>query len=197
MNRSVNTLILALALTAMASCASFRTGNVEPESDETVIVQVREFYRSSTVDVVAWAPEETGYGLHAMVRRDGNLVRDHRLYVSTLYLGTGFFRNTATFGPGEAFRRRRFVEMIAPHEQLLEATGIFRDVQYCYGWPRCSPRQTGGARLPDSLLRASRDSVSVRFYDSAGSELIVTVRRDVIAPYLKAVDSVTAALRKN
>ncbi len=196
MTRALNALLLALALPAAASCALLRTGNVEPEA-EAVVVQVREYNRSSTVDVVAWAPEETGYGLHAMVRRDGNLVRDHRLYVSTLYLGTGFFRNASTFGPGEAFRRRRFVEMIAPHEQLLEATGLFHDAQHCYGWARCSPRQTGGARLPDSLLRASRDSLSVRFYDSAGSELIVTVRRDVIDPYLKAVDSVTAALRKN
>jgi hypothetical protein len=52
-------------------------------------------------------------------------------------------------------------------------------------------------RVPDSVLRANRDSLAVRFYGSAGSELIITVYRDLIDPYLATVDSLSAALRKN
>lgn len=181
--------ILMLAA-AVAGCATMRT-----EPAETTVVQVREYDRSPTVNVVAWAPDDDGYGLQAIVRRDGTLVRDHRFYVSTLYLGAGFFRNTgATFGQG-AINGRRFVEMIAPQELLLEREGLSRDVHYCLGWPRCSPRETGGARVPDSVLRASRDSVSLRFYDRYATEMVLTLRRDVIDPYLRTVDSVAAALR--
>lgn len=181
--------ILMLAA-AVAGCATMRT-----EPAETTVVQVREYDRSPTVNVVAWAPDDDGYGLQAIVRRDGTLVRDHRFYVSTLYLGAGFFRNTgATFGHG-AINGRRFVEMIAPQELLLEREGLSRDVHYCLGWPRCSPRETGGARVPDSVLRASRDSVSLRFYDRYATEMVLTLRRDVIDPYLRTVDSVAAALR--
>jgi hypothetical protein len=190
MSFRVDSALAVLALSAVAGCATMRT-----DPDESTVVQVREYTRSPAISVVAWAPDDSGYGLQAMVRRDGTLVRDHRFYVSTVYLGTGFFRNTAaSFGHG-ALDRRGFVEMIAPQELLLEREGIARDVHYCFGWPRCSPRETGGARVPDSVLRASRDSVSVRFYDRYATEMVFTLRRDVIDPYLRAVDSVAAALR--
>jgi hypothetical protein len=183
--------LIVLAASALAGCASMRT-----EPVESTVVQVREYRRSPAVSVVAWAPDDSGYGLHAMVRRDGTLVRDHRFYVSTVYLGTGFFRNTAApFGHG-ALDRRSFVEMIAPQELLLEREGLARDVHYCFGWPRCSPRETGGARVPDSVLRASRDSVSVRFYDRYATGMVFTLRRDVIDPYLRTVDSVALALKQ-
>lgn len=183
--------LLVLTASTAAGCATMRT-----EPAESTVVQVREYNRSTTVDVVAWAPDDNGYGLRAMLRRDGTLVRDHRFYVTTFYLGASFFRNTgATFGPGAAFDGRRFIEMIAPQELLLEREGITRDVHYCFGWPRCSPRETGGARVPDSVLRASRDSVSLRFHDRYATEMVLTLRRDVIDPYLRTVDSVAAALR--
>jgi hypothetical protein len=46
------------------------------------------------------------------------------------------------------------------------------------------------------VLRASRDSVSLRFYDRYATEMVLTLRRDVIDPYLRTVDSVAAALRR-
>jgi len=190
MNVRVDFPSLALALAAVTGCATIRSDDVE-----TTVVQVREYNRSSTVNVLAWAPDDDGYGLQTMVRRDGTLVRDHRFYVSALYLGAGFFRSTGvTLGP--ALNGRRFVEMIAPQELLLEREGLSRDVHYCFGWPRCSPLETGGARVPDSVLRASRDSVSLKFYDRYATEMIFTLRRDVIDPYLRTVDSVAAALRR-
>ena len=190
MNMRVDFPLLVLVASAIAGCATMRA-----EPAESTVVQVREYNRSTTVNVVAWAPDDNGYGLHAMVRRDGTLVRDHRFYVTTAYLGAGFFRNTgATFGHG-AINGRRFIEMIAPEELMLEREGIARDIHYCFGWPRCSPRETGGARVPDSILRANRDSVSLRFYDRYATEMILTLRRDVIDPYLRTVDSVAAALR--
>ena len=192
MNTRIALPLFVVALSALGACATMRT-----DPTETTVVQVREYNRSPTVNVVAWAPDDNGYGLRAKVRRDGTLVRDHRFYVSTFYLGAGFFRNTgATFRPSAAFDGRRFIEMIAPREQLLEREGISRDVHYCLGWPRCSPYETGGARIPDSVLRASRDSVSLKFYDRYATGMILTLRRDVIDPYLRTVDSVAVALRK-
>jgi len=191
MNPRVEFRLLLLSLAALAGCPTMRLA-----PDDAAVVQARAYSRSPPVDVLAWGPDDNGYGLQTMVRRDGTLLRDHRFYVSAVYLGAGFFRNSgATFGPGAAFDARRFIEMIAPQELLLEREGIARDVHYCFGWPRCSPRETAGARVPDSVLRASRDSVSLRFYDRHATEMIVTLRRDVIDPYLRTVDSVAAALR--
>jgi hypothetical protein len=44
------------------------------------------------------------------------------------------------------------------------------------------------------MLRANRDSVAIRLYTRGGMETIVTLRRDLIDPYLAKVDSVSAAL---
>jgi len=170
-----------------------------PHSDLTIeapgaapaIVQVYEYRRSPTVTILAWAPEESAYGLRAWIRRDGSLVRDHRFYVSTWYDG-----GTFTYIGGSHIRRG-FFETVAPAARLLEPTGLFRDAHSCHAWPECSPYATRGARVPDAMLRANRDSVSIRLYGRGGAELIVTIRRDVIDPYLRAVDSVSAALRKS
>lgn len=47
------------------------------------------------------------------------------------------------------------------------------------------------------LFRDGRDSVVVKVYGRNGSESVITLRRDVIDPYLETVASVSAALRKN
>jgi hypothetical protein len=153
-------------------------GDTIGATPEPATVQVRYFSFSPTVSVVAWASSEAGYGLRAWMRRDGSLIRDHRIYVST------FYEPAVRAYPHAAVPPRK-----------LRMTGISRDVYACYFGERCSPPETYGARIPDELLRASRDSVAVTFY-GRGRELTVTVRRDLIDAYLTAIDSVRAQLRR-
>lgn len=134
---------------------------------------------SPTVSIVGWDADETEYGLRAVVRRDGTLVRDHRLYVSTYIV----------------YGTREFSRAMTPTRSLL-LTGLSRDPRPCQGGPICTPPETFGARLPDALLRANRDSVTVRFYGRSGRELVITLRRELIDAYLHAVDSVIAELRQ-
>lgn len=169
---------------------------------EPPIVQVREFPHSSIVSVVAWSPDESEFGLRAgLSRQEGSLIRDHRLYVSTYWLG----RNPVTdrrayLTPVSLSLRSRLggvAETVTPARQLVKVAGIFRDDRACfYDMDTCTPFETFEVRLPDEMLRANRDSVAVRLYGRGGTETIITVRRELIDAYLAKVDSVTAALRK-
>ena len=149
------------------------SGDAEPST-----VELRYFSFSPTVSVVSWPAEESWYGLRTSVRRDGSLVRDHRLYVSTFF---------------EPWMRSMYRAAIPPRG--LEMIGVSRDAYACY-FGRCSPFETLSVRVPDDVLRATRDSVTVTFYGSGNRQLLVTLRRDLIDPYLASVDSVSAALRK-
>ncbi len=51
------------------------------------------------------------------------------------------------------------------------------------------------AAIPDAVLRANRDSLVVTFYTHSNSEFLVSFRRDLLDGYLRAVDSVSTALR--
>jgi hypothetical protein len=166
---------------------------------EPLTIQVREFPHSATVSVVVWNPEEPDYGLRATLRRDGSLVRDHRLYVSTYYFGydaiggqTSYARNTnrPLLNP-----QHWFVRTVVPALDQLQSTGTIRDAEACH-WGSCSPFETFEVRVPDSLLRANRDSVAIKLYGRGDGEFVLAVRRDLIDPYLRTVDSVAAALRK-
>lgn len=144
------------------------------------IVQVRDFPASSIVS--GWAADATSYGLRAQVGRDGRLEGglrrgDHRLFLSTIYVGH--------FGG--------FVHAVGPKGVLLPRGGVARDDYACYGGHACSPMQTVGVLVPDALLRANRDSLVVRFHPASGRNWTVTLRRDLIDRYLGAVDSVAAA----
>jgi hypothetical protein len=155
-------------------------GDTIGEAQDSTTIELRYFRFSPTVSVVGWMDEDTGYGLRGVVRRDGSLVRDHRLYVITYYAPDvrAFPHATVPSGP-------------------LKMTGISRDTYHCYFGDKCSPYETFGVRIPDRILRANRDSVAVTFYENEGRKLIVTVRRDLIDAYLKAVDSVSAELRRH
>ncbi len=142
-------------------------------------IEVRYYAHSPTVTIVGWDPTETAYGLRAWLRRDGSLIRAHRLYVSTYYTPA----------------RPAFTRAVTP-SRPLELTGISRDVHWCVGGRPCSPPETFGAFIPDSLLRSNRDSIAVTFYNRRGRELLITLHRDLIDAYLGRLDSVVAVMRK-
>jgi hypothetical protein len=146
---------------------------------EPATIEVRYYAHSPTVTIVGWDPTETAYGLRAWLRRDGSLIRDHRLYVSTYYTPA----------------RPAFTRAVTP-SRPLELTGVSRDMFACVGGRPCSPPETFGALIPDALLRSNRDSIAVRFYNRAGRELLVVLHRDLIDAYLGRLDSVVAVMRK-
>jgi hypothetical protein len=198
-------LITAAAL-AICACASGRgrattavtaSSATPADSAPPPIVQVRDFSHSALVDVIAWSPDESEYGLRSSLLRDGTLVHgEHELFVSTYYesvrispyLNASYSRSNG---------RRNTVMTTAPEAHLLLSAGVRRDPQACIEWPICSPLTIQAVRVPDELLRANRDSFAVRFYGRANSALIVSVYRDLIDAYLRKVDSVSAALRKH
>lgn len=142
-------------------------------------IEVRYYAHSPTVTIVGWDAMETAYGLRAWLRRDGSLIRGHRLYVSTYYTAA----------------KPTFIRAVTP-SRPLELTGVSRDVRSCAGGRPCPPGETFGALVPDELLRANPDSIPVTFYDGAGRELLIILHRDLIEAYLGRVDSVVAEMRK-
>ena len=183
------------AASLVANPQAADSANATPAA-ERPIVQVRSFPHSAVVTVVAWTPDEPEYGLRASLARDGALIRDHQLYVSTDFENVSISPYVSAVY-SKASARRNFVETTAPVERVLLSDGVFRDIDACAGWPQCSPLMIRTVRVPDELLRANRDSLAVRFYGRAGSELIIAIRRELIDPYLQKFDSVSAALRKN
>ncbi len=141
-------------------------------------IEVRYYAHSPTVTIVGWDPAETGYGLRASLRRDGSLIWGHRLYVSTYYTP----------------ELPRFTRAVTPWRPL-EVTGISRDIFACVGGRPCSPPETFGAFIPDTVLRSSRDSLAVTFYNRAGRELRIILHRELIEAYLGRLDSVVAVMR--
>jgi hypothetical protein len=152
----------------------------------SAVVQVREYPRSPTVMILGWSAEAAAYGIRTQVRRDGSFDGEHTLYVSAVDIA-----------PVVAGGGSRLVRTIVPAGRQLEAGRIVRDPDYCLTPGRCTPYEYLGVRVPDALLRASRDSLSVRLvqYGHGGADLVATLPRVVVASYLATVDSVTAALR--
>jgi hypothetical protein len=109
-------------------------------------------------------------------------VNDPRVYTKPVVLG----KATGLHG---------VVETVTPANQVLQATGVTHDDRACYyDVHTCTPFEAFDLRLPDEMLRGNRDSIAVRLYGPGGTEVIVTVRRNLIDPYLAKVDSVSAAL---
>ena len=150
----------------------------------TPVVQVRDYPHDPSVVVVAWQPSESNWGLRSSVRRDGRLENDHWFYVSTIYLG-----NIAT---------PRFVNMFEPKTRNVEAISNPNDTHFCNESNVCSPKAYMAARIPDNILRTHPDSIVLRFPSSRASDGVVdvTIRRDLIDPYLATVDSVVASFKK-
>jgi hypothetical protein len=182
----VHTIILAAAFAGALACAKPLKLDVAPTVFDSATVVVRYYPWSPTVSVVAWDPDETGYGLRATLRMDGSLIRDHQIYVSTFYLVNyrAYFRADWAAFSGDSARPLLFA-------------GLRRDVHYCDGDDVCSPYETLNARIPDAFLKAARDSLVVRVSGRFGHEEFITVPRHVIDAYLERVASVSMALRKS
>lgn len=196
------TLALLCALAAPAACAPAGAGGAttlpvaadRPTAADSVdataapgppIVQLRDFPSASSIAIRAWTPDAAAYGLQARVGRDGSLHGgvqrgDHRLYMSTFYVND----------------KGGFSHAVAPDGTLLRHGGAATDTHACDDIDRCAPRTTVGVSVPDALLRANRDSLVVDFRPGAGRAWSVTLRRELIAAYLGAVDSVAAARRR-
>lgn len=151
----------------------------QADSASVATIEVRYYAHSPTVTIVGWDAGETAYGLRAWLRRDGSLIEDHRLYVSTYYTPA----------------RPVFTRAETP-SRPLELTGISRDFHACVGGKPCSPPETFGALIPDALLRSNADSIPVTFYDRGHRELVITLHRDLIDAYLGRLDSLIAVIRK-
>lgn len=164
--------------TASHVVAPSQTESIDAQSD-SVIVQVRYFSFSPTVSVLAWN-RESDYGLRAWIRRDGSLVGHHQIYVST-------YRHPSL----------RSLPWASIPSRPLFTTGISGDNYACYFGKPCSPFETFGAIIRDEVLRPTRDNIPVTFYGYDGSQMIVTLNRDLIAAYLTAIDSVSTELRRS
>ena len=164
--------------------------DAEAQADtvDTAVVRVREFPQSSTVTVVAWGASDPRYGLRSMLRRDGSLIRDHTLYISTGYA-------PVTGGTGILIVPRDYIQTVAPSGHALRYNGVLRDYQPCQGGEGCSPTEAFTARVPDELLRAGLDSLTVRLAARGGTDATLTVPGEVILAFLSTVDSVSTALR--
>lgn len=158
---------------------------IDPAAVPPPVVQVREFWRSSVISVVAWDVDDAAFGLRASVSRTGELVGgrqfgDHRLYLTPLYARDmgGFKHASVTLG------------------QPLLGEGTQRDSYSCFYGKECSPMVTFGVGIPDSILRANRDSLVVTFFPIVYEPWTITLRRELITAYLNKVDSVRADVRR-
>lgn len=186
-----------IALLAAAGCAypvvptvvsNRLTPAVAPDSGAkgdagVTVVEVRTYSISPTLSVIAWDAAEPEWGIRTVVPRNGerrpatSRLTDHRLYIAT----------TAIVEPGGP--RRASLDSHA-----LRLDPVMRESHACDGG-NCLPAATYGIAIPDTIMRSDRDSLVVKLYTRTDSELSFTLRRDLIAGYLRAVDSVTAALR--
>ena len=169
------------------SAHAARGGN-EVASDTSVlaapIVQVRTFPNSAVVSVVAWDKSDAAFGLRTSVTRTGELIGglrfgDHRLYLTPLY----------------ARDMGGFAYASVPPGRLLLGAGAESDVYSCFYGKDCSPMTTVGVRIPDSLLRADRDSLAIAFVPRVLEPWKITLRRELIDAYLARVDSVITESR--
>lgn len=187
--RYVAGLIGALTI-GVVGCSRFSIGRepelprpaVEAEGD-TIEVAVRDYPRSPTIDVVAWRVDEPWHGVRASVRPDGTLVEGHRVFIAAEALP-----NAARFEGATWHGYFRHMTISQP----LEPMGARQDLFSCQRSHGCSPHRILTARLADSLLRGSRDSIVVRLQGWSDVPEEFVLRRPLIDAYLTRLDSVRA-----
>ena len=188
--------ILLLATVASAACSvPFAGGGSSAESSTTSVaaadsipprpvVQAREYAQSAVINVLGWDANDAAIGLSTAVTRSGELSGgrqrgDHRLYMTPLVV--------------EEMGGFKYASIDFRHQLLPTPTE--RDAYACFYGRDCSPTVTLGVRVPDSLLRANKDSLVVTFFPTVLRPWKVLVPREVVNAYLKKVDSVVAAVR--
>jgi len=188
-------LILATFVIGVAGCSPplFGDGHLArfsaqqeaaPDTTEVAppVVQVRDFPHASVASVFAWEPDDAQMGLSTSVTRTGKLVGglragDHQLYIDVIQARLmGGFKYATVAG-----------------DYLLLRTKARRDSEACFYGRVCTPMISVGVRIPDSLLRANRDSLVVTFHPVAMQPWTVTLRPELITAYLQRVDSVVAS----
>jgi hypothetical protein len=137
------------------------------------------------VSVVAWDPADAVFGLRTSITRSGTLVGgnrygDHRLFMTPVFVSDmgGFRQAIDTAG------------------KVLVPLGATKDPYNCFYGKQCSPMVSVGVRVPDALLRASRDSLVVTFLPSVLEPWTISLSHELISAYLKKVDSVVAEMRQ-
>jgi hypothetical protein len=169
---------------ASLSSQSVITPGMRPLSADAPVptVAVRDYWNAYSTAVVSWDKNEDYQGLRAAVLRDGTVAYDHVVYLSTFSIP-----NTRAFYNAKWFA---FVDAEVGGEQLL-VQGVRSDQFNCQGKSGCSPYLTFRARIPDHLLRNSRDSLVVKVVALDGYETDIALRGEVIASHLAKVDSIS------
>jgi hypothetical protein len=149
------------------------------------VVQVRDLPHSPTVAIVAWDSESPGAGLRTRLLRDGSVLGEARRGEHGLYLSSVLV--DANGG---------FAHAVAQDGKLLRMTGKSADIDACRFDNVCSPREIVGLGVPDEWLRQHRDSIVVTLRPRTGHNWTVRLDGALIDSYLRAIDSVSAALKK-
>jgi hypothetical protein len=154
--------------------------------DVAPIVQVRDYWHSASVSVVAWDVDDPEFGIRTSITRSGKLVGGLRTGDHSLYMTPYLLRDMGGFAHAA----------VDPKKGELLSTGTRGDAYACFYGKTCSPMVTVGVRIPDSMLRENRDGLEVTFYPRVEDPWSLYLRRELISAYLIKVDSVVRAMKK-
>ena len=188
-----------------------RTANESSGNPPTVVV--RDYWGAPAATVVAWSPDDDSQGLRTAVRRNGSIVHDHEVYLSTYALpnykafsnaewhafANRAIDNSVNGSNGSNKGNSQNKELVNDRNndlaQVLQVNGVTRDIMNCKGTKACSPYESFSARISDSMLRSAADSLVIKVRARNGSEEVVNISHDLIKAYLKTVDSLSNSRR--
>jgi hypothetical protein len=154
--------------------------------DPPPVVQVRDYWHSAVVTVVAWDPDDSEFGLRTSITRTGKLVGGLRAGDHSLYMTPYLVRDMGGFAHAA----------VDPKKGELLRTGAGQDDYACFYGSTCSPRFTVGIRVPDSLLRENADGMEVTFFPRVQEPWTLYLRPQLISAYLAKVDSVVKEMKR-
>jgi hypothetical protein len=154
--------------------------------DRPPVVQVRDYWGSASVAIVAWDQDDPDFGLRTRVTRTGKLLGGLRAGDHTLYMTPYLLRDMGGFAHAA----------VDPKRGELLSTGAGRDDYACFYGTQCSPRFIVGIRVPDSLLRENSDGLEVTFFPRVQDPWTLYLRRQLISAYLAKVDSVVKEMKR-